>query len=1327
MLAPQKLRILAFPQRIAGDQLEVNVLLLPTQRLLNFEQAFPSQLNPGNNVDLPDFIDATLRLEAKVIRGLSTYPFSDPTVLSNEGVTVQPLPTSAAFPGNLPTLYEGLRSQFQFDNSPIAKNEGAGTTWSPNRGIHKYLPRSYRSAFNFTNPRTEFAKTDDSYRCAVEDAPKPDPTFETRGPKITWGRVIAFCLRQPLLAEAIGLLHRLTLTLPSDDYFADGGWIYFDLLPPLTDFHINNPGELSRYAARIPRIDGPRQIFAALLFPVIPGPGVPAGEFDLLKIEAADYDDGFAKIVHANQPVSANLLAEEPDGIHVQKDAGIRLGWDDEQILIWQNRQVLADVVSGDRIDAPLGVFTYRVDVREKREPEADWTSLVLVRNKAELLLAGEAIAPAQRPIETGVQVFPTKLNAAASTFYWLPSFFTQWYGTSLVLPDTRAAELDKSGALTKPGEYFDSNITKKPEQVSNLYEPILPPDPELKYGKQYEFRVRFGDLTGGGPTAEERELNDAPASSASIIFKRYVAPKQLKVVPQAAQPVPDSPTNVFYEGTSFEISRPRLGYPALLFTEMDTNTAFTELKKDRDKLHTGKVGLETIKEQREVSYFDPDVDRILVAVEVKTLLGDNLNSLTQREAFIPLYFTFRDFDNDPKQPFALELNYRDANVIDFGNELNLGDLEISQAEIDAGPQLVLPRSRDIRITLWPVCSEKPASPEYFGFAKTNVSDERVFAGEPTQFFVREDADDEIDFFKPSLESTRLQAIYLQPDQPQVLNPDTVITEVVAGKELTQSTLIQRMASQLNLNFKGMTLMGNPGERIQFACGKRIRHTLAPDNSSITFSTKADLINHWLCVLSFEIDRDWTWRGLSDAGIEITRDKRFTGEAATAETEVVGYVQLKETANVVALKNAAKLKKPDRSYTRVVFIDAVEPKKPLGTPATQAKPFPNTIDLNYTLKPLFIDSVDPDAGDEQSVKSDVQLPVTTIPAQVPKVVAAGFALSPYQRDDIYSQTTTRKRYLWLEFAEPIADPNDNYFARVLTYAPDPLLSYPNLDQVAVKQEDLPLRTPVAPIRVITKGHGNDNAGLGDMQRMQAEVVDPGALIQISPVHYLLPLPEGLHEESNELFGFYTYELRVGHTEKIWSTAEGRWGHPVRLNGVQHPAPPLKCLVERTPKALSVTAHYATAVFNGRDVTSKPPKTEIWCMLYAQVKQADDVDYRNILLAEERMNYVNPEEKMKAIPFGVSKLILANSLMVNVDAPATAVARWTEQEIRTVLEQFNLVKNTKVSVLAVEMMPRYDQYIFHGPPNDQVVHPLSRQLGQYRILRTSRLVAAPEVC
>src|SRR4029079_15807667 len=96
------------------------------------------------------------------------------------------------------------------------------------------------------------------------------------------------------------------------------------------------------------------------------------------------------------------------------------------------------------------------------------------------------------------------------------------------------------------------------------------------------------------------------------------------------------------------------------------------KLLDDKAFLHTGKVGAERSKEQREVSYFDPDVDRFLVMVDVKTLLLDTQASLSRREAFIPLYTTFRTFDADSEQPYTLALEYRDAQVTEFGNTVDL-------------------------------------------------------------------------------------------------------------------------------------------------------------------------------------------------------------------------------------------------------------------------------------------------------------------------------------------------------------------------------------------------------------------------------------------------------------------------------------------------------------------------------------------------------------------------------------------------------------------------------------------------------------------------------
>src|SRR5205085_1309440 len=156
---------------------------------------------------------------------------------------------------------------------------------------------------------------------------------------------------------------------------------------------------LSRYAARIPPLTGgaERQLFAAVQFPVlfddplVPGPAPVLGIYDQVFIEAGDYDDGFAKIVHGAQPVSQNLLAEDPDGVAPVNDIGIRIGWDDEQILTWQNRQLVPDPTvpkvgdKGQRLDAPMGVFGYRIDARAS---DADpWRSLVRVRPLAPLML----------------------------------------------------------------------------------------------------------------------------------------------------------------------------------------------------------------------------------------------------------------------------------------------------------------------------------------------------------------------------------------------------------------------------------------------------------------------------------------------------------------------------------------------------------------------------------------------------------------------------------------------------------------------------------------------------------------------------------------------------------------------------------------------------------------------------------------------------------------------------------------------------------------------------------------------------------------------------
>ena len=72
---------------------------------------------------------------------------------------------------------------------------------------------------------------------------------------------------------------------------------------------------------------------------------------------------------------------------------------------------------------------------------------------------------------------------------------------------------------------------------------------------------------------------------------------------------------------------------------------------------------------------------------------------------------------------------------------------------------------------------------------------------------------------------------------------------------------LQRLSNAIGSDDKGMSLLGRQGQRWQFGVSRFIRHSAAPDNTSITFATKSDLLNHWIVPVTLLIDRDWSWDG----------------------------------------------------------------------------------------------------------------------------------------------------------------------------------------------------------------------------------------------------------------------------------------------------------------------------------------------------------------------------------------------------------------------------------------------------------------------------------
>jgi hypothetical protein len=520
------------------------------------------------------------------------------------------------------------------------------------------------------------------------------------------------------------------------------------------------------------------------------------------------------------------------------------------------------------------------------------------------------------------------------------------------------------------------------------------------------------------------------------------------------------------------------------------------------------------------------------------------------------------------------------------------------------------------------------------------------------------------------------------------LAPDSVAGEgkpaVVQVQNDPSEALLQRLAQAAGLSASEDTLLALPGQRVVFGCAG-LGHRLSPEAGSLVLTHLAELAGQWLNVVRVELDRDWTWKGAGSPALRLTRSLASL-PGGVAHSEEVTTVQLMHAVNGTATAG-----EPERDRTIVVFVDAF--KAPLEGG------LPHELALEYEVELLL------EGGANARVSLANTLPVTTVPRQVPQVVAAGYALSEYQADERYSTTAERTRMLWLEFAEPLQDKRDAYFVRVLAHSPDPLLlarAEPAADPPAYARSVLDPEL----MRVITPGEADDLAGLATMQKLLPA--------HGSERHFLVPLPPGVSGASPELLGFYTYEIRVGHdrgtkASPFWSTAQGRFGEPVVLEGVQHPAPELACGVTRLAGGVLVTAPYARPYYEGAEVLPNPPNTEIWMVLYAQVHQADGASMRNIELAAQRAS-------RKRELLAVAGLATAES--VGIPSGPMALATWSDGEIEALLTEYGLGDKTPLSTLAIELIPE---------PNSPFDDPLRSELGEVRILRTSPLVAIQVVC
>lgn len=1287
--------LLTFPQYFKQGHLHFNIMVLP--RNINLYKPIEGTL--------PSFVEADFSFETKIINHLAGLPITP-------NITEVFTPQIISEPTDRKIVIDEVIKQLELSDNlkiseNVSQNNDAGFNAQKeklkNIAIKKYLPHSYRNAFNFTSPRSRYCLTDDEYECSIKNKEKKQTDLPTNRNLISWGKLIAFIIRNPLLAEKAGLIYKAKIKL-ENNLLEKGGWLFHTFGPNSSYKNVNS----LIYACRIPKLKDDRQLFAPVLFPVKSTP-FNNTTYDAVIQESILYNDGFAKIIHANQPINQDLLNELDPSNPPLKDVGIRLGWDDEQLTIWGNRQLKQqDEVTEQPIDAPLGVFGYKIDV--KKPGDENWFSQNLIVAPQDISFGAEQIIKANQPFELSLEVHPSSHGDTINEGFWMPMYYTSWNGKSNAIPDKEAQEIHQlySENIVPVDNRGDANaLNNVPKTSYHPYIQEVGSKVPLLYGEDYEFRIRMMDISGGGPTVADQALNGGQNPVAKAHFTRNIGASALQIVnsedffhAQKKNDVKDMSIleNVLNGGNTLTIKRPLLSYPSVLYTGKYKDAA----KRLKEKI-TNIPAPANLNQRNEyiVGLPDPDVNSFKMVVEVKSLEMDNALSENGNESYI---FLFEKVFEIPKN--AVTENYDLEATI----KITYQDYESINPKafdiIGAEDELVLPTSRHLRISAIPLVDGANGSNDY--------ASEFIREGKKTIFTSYKSAAQEKNLLSEI--NGGLRAFYLQPERkkdPTIINHDEVIVKKAFENET--SVELQRLADALNLAVRNLTVEGFKGSRVQFGASSHFKHSLAPDSASLNFSSVKELFNRWIIAVDFSLQRDWFWDGLQPLSFVIKRKITISGNVVENEI-IVGDIQIKDTANINMLQGNV-----DRNYTRILFLDVVDPE-------LLNNKFPREIEIEYSLHTNFKESYPTSAVDEFKSKS-ILLPVTQMSRQIPKLISVGLAMTPYQYDEEkYQFSEERQKYLWLEFDHPPEDPMDTYYARVLAYSPDPYLCTITNELLASDIPDLPFALNEEKIREIIPTASNDFAGVGLMQELIPENTTEGTKT------YLLPLPETLHANSDELFGFFTYEIRVGHKKELWSTAQARFGRPLKVNGVQHPTPELLCNINRGEKLLGkakiknieISAKFANAVLNGKNITASPPNTSLWYLLYTQVMQADGESFRNILIDSGPLRYL-PE------------VATVRKSKANVISAKTIIPL---QKISLKLEQLGLSHNNPISAIAVEMFPLDNNWQLENTSreftpygsgdiwenkNAEPFNPLTNQLGEYRILRSSKLTPLTEMC
>jgi hypothetical protein len=881
-----------------------------------------------------------------------------------------------------------LANFYPIDPSPKRAVRG------PSNRVRKYAPPSYQKAVVYAPGKSDLLVTDRQYFCALKlgskdwtckPLPKPNPL-------VSWGKIVAILLRNPALARAAGLIRDLDIpiTVPSD--VKNAGFVHVTLASTSNAASlIGRPAGLQIHAARFPKLVASRKLSSSVVFPVVSPP--PSADYGDIFAEAEDYDDGWAKAVHRSQPQRLDPSADPSENMLPVREQGIQIGWDNEQVTIWLDRQL----ANSGSYNSPICVQGYRVDVR--LSSESTWHSLV--RAWGPLSVPGVDLGTFDD--ELAVEVHPAQLEAEKTGEFWLPTYFSQWAGTSLAGLDRDRLKI--SGV---------ANPTPGPPV--NGVAPAL----ALIYGRQYEFRVRIADYTGGGPDVGDFPVNPGPNPIDSWHFKRWIAPTRPRLVEKLpSTPDPANPPTIL------TFKRPLMSSPGVICAGYYDNSADTAVKSLLADLPAAQA------EKREAGLADPDVDRLQITVEIDTLRQDPAGT---DDSFWPLFTTTRSFPDDPLHDLVLEITWEDIH-------------DVTQlAQPSSGP-LKLPRARLVRLRFAALCRDDPVL-DYFGA-------QMVRTGPSKTIELLKYSEDETNLFLGGTVSQRFSAYFLQPDPP--IDPSTIAAQKALGNStIRPPDIATRFAAALGLRNDGLTVRAQPGRRVVFGCSSALQYVLGPDRASISFGAVSDLALKWLTVARLTIDRDWSWAGLEDEGIVVRKDG-VKLESFTPTRDV----------NHDALLN------PDRSQTDLVYIDAINPKTAGGIPQ-QLHPV-------YSIAYNFRGNAAADAPLQLEIDLPVTTPPSQIPritsagiAMTPYKRSGDYSRSEIRAKALWielSEPVADEHDAY--FGRVLWNAPDPLLA----------LSGPSASNVEDEQRETALPVDLEWVRKIVPGQADDFAGLAAMQKL----------------------------------------------------------------------------------------------------------------------------------------------------------------------------------------------------------------------------------------------------